>query len=228
MDRLQLAKQEGFVGVEILNPYGISAEKLAQVSQRQNCPVYLINTFFDPNTKHWGSAADELNIDRFQSEMNQAVRYAEILGATFIHVLSGTNGSLDTLLQNLCWACSTFPKQTFLIEPICRNDIENYIMSDFDDALKVIKSVNLPNLGLQFDTYHTSRMGLNVIKTFDECLRHIRHVQISGNPNRTEPDQGIIDHFSFFNHVDASAYDGLIGAEYKPNTGSFDWLAKAR
>jgi hydroxypyruvate isomerase len=227
-ERFELAKAAGFVGAEILLPYDANPNQLAQASKVNNCPVTLINTFFDPTLGNWGCGANPNETQNFKKQISQSAQYARALNADFIHVMSGNQGSIDTFIQNLAWACDAFPNQTFLIEPINTFDIPNYVLNDFDTALKTIETLGRANLGLQFDTYHTSRMGLDVTSTYDKCLPYIRHIQISGNPNRTEPDMGEFDHFGFFKHVDASGYAGLIGAEYKPASKSFDWLTKAR
>ncbi len=232
MDRFQLARDTGFQGVEILTPYSFDAHELALAATSANCPIHLINAPFGPE---WGHGADPNNRDTFRTEIGHAVNYATILQAKHIHVLSGIKGDLKTLRENLIWATSTYPNQSFLIEPINTFDIPDYKLNNFDDAIEILRAVNAPNLGLQFDTYHASRMTkmsatcpTDVLRMSHVCLPWIKHIQVSGNPGRSEPDQGVFDHVEFFRKLDVWGYDGMVGAEYKPTSGSFDWLAKAR
>ena len=227
LDRFQLARDVGFQGVEIQNPYDHDLLKLALAAKNAKCRVYLINA---PFGAEWGNGANPTATDTFRNEITQAVCHARALEARFVHILSGTNGDLETLCENLKWASRTFPSQTFLIEPINTFDIPNYKLNNFEQALQILNHIKAPNLGLQFDTYHTSRIvnSANIMPVFNTCLPWIKHIQISGNPNRTEPDQGIVDHAAFFAAVDASNYDGLIGAEYHPASHDFKWMDLAR
>lgn len=232
LDRFQIARDIGFEGVEILRPYNHDASELRDAAKAADCPVHLINAPFGPE---WGNGANPAAQEIFHTEIEHAVSYAKILNARHIHILSGVQGNLETLRTNLKWASTKYPDQSFLIEPINTLDIPNYKLNSFDDAIKILRGINAPNLGLQFDTYHASRMQelsaachTNVIQMSQACLPWIKHIQVSGNPNRTEPDQGRINHADFFSKIDAAGYDGLIGAEYTPASGSFDWLAKAR
>ena len=227
LDRFQVARDHGFNGVEILNPYETIPAALAQAAQSADCPIQLINT---PFGGEWGHCADPDNETAFRNDLTRAITYATALNVSHIHVMSGINGDLETLVQNLIWATQTYPNQSFLIEPINTFDIPDYKLNNFDDALTILERINAPNLGLQFDTYHASRIAhtANILPIFETCKPWIKHIQISGNPNRTEPDQGIVDHAEFFSHIDAWDYTGMIGAEYRPATNQFDWMKLSR
>jgi hydroxypyruvate isomerase len=227
LDRFQLARDVGFNGVEILKPYDHNLPQLAQAAKLAKCRVYLINA---PFGAEWGNGANPAAQDTFRTEITKAVSYARALEARYIHIMSGTQGNLETLSENLKWASRTFPSQSFLIEPINAIDIPNYKLNNFEDAISILQHINAPNLGLQFDTYHASRIlnAGDVLPTAQKCYPWIKHVQISGNPNRTEPDLGIVDHAGFFKQIDAWGYSGLIGAEYHPQTNHFDWMNQSR
>jgi hydroxypyruvate isomerase len=224
-DRFAMARDHGFVGVEILTPYDCAVDVLAGAAR--DCPVHLINT---PFGDEWGRGADPDARTAFRDDIALAVKYADALNAQHIHVMAGVNGDLETFAANLKWATETYPLQSFVIEPINTHDIPNYKLHDFDDAVAILQGIGAPNLGLQFDTYHASRIAnsANIHPLFERYLPWIKHIQISGNPNRTEPDQGIVDHTAFFACVDASKYNGVIGAEYRPDTDNFKWMNLAR
>lgn len=227
LDRFQLARDNGFEGVEILKPFDHDLRQLTQAAKNAKCRVYLINA---PFGSEWGNGANPAAENIFRNEITQAVTYARALDARYIHILSGTQGNLNTLCKNLKWASRTFPSQSFLIEPINTLDIPNYKLNNFDDAISILEHIHAPNLGLQFDTYHASRIlnSGDILPTAQKCYPWIKHIQISGNPNRTEPDLGIVDHAEFFTQIDAWGYDGMIGAEYRPLTNHFDWMNQSR
>lgn len=223
LERFKIARDHGFVGVEILNPYETVPTALAKATKHADCPIQLINTPFGDD---WGHGANPENRGAFRDDLTRAITFATALSVSHIHIMSGTNGDLQSLTQNLIWATQTYPDQSFLIEPINNFDIQNYKLNNFDDALAILEHINAPNLGLQFDTYHASRIAqtADILPIFEHCLPWIKHIQVSGNPNRTEPSQGIVDHTAFFAAVDASGYDGLIGAEYRPASQDFKWM----
>ena len=225
LDRFKIARDHGFIGTEILTPYSVDATQLANAAL--DCPVHLINTSFGPE---WGRGADPQNRPAFRDDITLAVKYADAMNTPYVHILSGVFGDLETLTQNLIWAVQTYPNQSFLIEPINTFDIPNYKLNNFDDAITILNQINAPNLGLQFDTYHASRIlnAGDILPTARKCYPWIKHIQISGNPNRTEPNLGIVDHTDFFKHIDAWGYTGLIGAEYRPQTNRFDWMESPR
>lgn len=224
LDQFRIAQKHGFCGVEILNPYETQASEITRASQDTDCPIHLINV---PFGAEWGRGADPHQTLAFQDDIKRATDYARQTNARHIHVMAGVNGDVETLTQNLIWATQTYPEQSFLIEPINTLDIPEYKLNSFTDAIAIMEHINAPNLGLQFDTYHASRIinSADILPIFHACLPWIKHIQISGNPNRTEPDRGIVDHAAFFAAVDASNYDGLIGAEYRPASHDFKWMA---
>ena len=60
-------------------------------------------------------------------------------------------------------------------------------------------------------------------------FRSIAHIQIAGNPNRTEPDRGEINYAFLFELIERLGYGGWIGAEYKPaatTEAGLGWLKK--
>ena len=53
-------------------------------------------------------------------------------------------------------ACEAAARESIeiVIEPINGRDIPGYLMNDFHLAARLIRELNLPNFGLQFDIYH--------------------------------------------------------------------------
>ena len=50
------------------------------------------------------------------------------------------------------------------------------------------------------------------------------HVQVADIPGRHEPGSGEINHPFLFDHLDRLGYQGWIGCEYRPRTGTLDGL----
>ena len=118
----------------------------------------------------------------------------------------------------LAWATHRAPHASLTIEPKNTVDLPGYFLDSFDLALRVIKAVGAPNLGLQFDAYQAHMITGDVLATWEKHCHRVHHIQIAGAPGRHEPREGDIDYPAFFRAVDASRYPGWVAAEYTPRT----------
>ncbi|WBU65432.1 hydroxypyruvate isomerase family protein [Paracoccus aerodenitrificans] len=222
LQRFAAAKRVGFKGVEILYPYDMPLRELRQAARRSGLEIVLINCP-PPN---WaggprGFAAVPEAKERFRNDFETTLRTAEELSARHIHVMAGKSSgksAMDCFVENLKWATERAPHASLTIEPMSQTDMPGYFLSDFDTAVEVIKRVDAPNLGLQFDAYQVHMITGNVVGTWRRYMRYVRHIQIAGAPDRHEPRDCDIDYRDFFRAVDASDYPGWVAAEYKPRT----------
>lgn len=234
-DRFSAAKESGFEGVEILYPYDISADILRKLADRAGLEIVLINTP-PPN---WAggdrgfAAIPELQ-ELFRRDFDRALRFSHILHARQICILAGTAAGAEArscFVENLIWATRRAPHASLLIEPLNQQDKPGYFLSDFEMAAEILAEVAAPNLGLLFDSYHAQMITGDMFATWQRHAGQIRHIQISGYPDRQEPDRGEIDHTTFFRALDESGYRGWIGAEYTPRhltENGLGWLTNAR
>src|SRR3546814_11171877 len=89
-------------------------------------------------------------------------------------------------------------------------------------AEALICELGLPNVRLQFDTYHRRACGLGIIDGVKHLLPIIGHIQVSSPPDRGEPDAHDI---AFLSRLDALGYKGVVGCEYVPRNGTMEGLA---
>lgn len=228
LDRFAAAKSAGFHAVEILFPYDIAAREILHAIRNANQELILINTP-PPN---WaggdrGFAAIPGGQDRFRYDFKRALRYAEVLGAQMIHIMSGVASgpeAHDTFVANLTWATQHAPKQRLTIEPINQIDMPGYFLNDFDLCADILKTVAAPNLALQFDAYHAHMISGDALAMWKTHGHHAGHVQIAGAPGRAEPDRGTLDYPTFFEQLAKDHYDGWVSAEYHPTSTTHDGL----
>lgn len=220
LERPAAARDAGFSAVEILFPYDEPGHLIRDALECAGLPLILINTP-PPN---WtggdrGFAAIPGGEDRFRHDFRRALRYAQVLGATHIHVMAGVAQgpeARDTFVRNLIWASETAPEQPLTIEPINPHDIPGYFLNDFDLAAEILDTVGAPNLALQFDAYHAHRITGDVLATWSQHGHRAAHVQVAGYPGRHEPIGGEIDYSAFFAALDAKGYAGYVSGEYTP------------
>ena len=232
LDRFDAAAEAGFQAVEVLFPYDVPAPDTQKALWRNGLQLVLLNA---PGPNYTGGARGfAATIDgqaRFDYDMRRAVRYAQALGASVIHVMSGDGeGAVarTTLIDNLKRATETLPQGICLtLEPLNPKAMPGYFMSSYDLAADVIEAVGAPNLGLQFDSYHAHEITGDAVGTFNAMSPLIHHIQIGDAPGRTPPGTGQVDFPALFAAIDASDYAGWVSAEYTPSgrtENGLDWM----
>lgn len=216
--RFGAARQAGFEAVEVLFPYDDPVPDMLDMLGRNRLTLALINC---PPPNYTGGARGFAAVEgsRFQQDFRHAARYAKVLGAQHLHIMSGVaegDAAREVLIQNLRWAAAEAPEQSLTIEPINTDDMPGYFLSDFDLAYDVVREVDAPNLRLQFDAYHAQKITGDVLGTWAKCRDLVAHVQVAQTPDRSEPDQGDIDYPAFFAQLDADGYQGWVSGEYRP------------
>ena len=184
-----------------------------------------------------GFAGHPRHVARFRDSVEPALEFAVSVGCRRINALAGKRDSEfesseqdALLLTNLRWAADAAAAYgvDVMIEPL--NVAENgaCLISTAASASELIHSVGRPNLRLQHDVYHSSRMGEDPTAVFERHLENIGHIQIADDPGRGAPGTGDLGFDRLFRAVAASRYDGFVGLEYSASEGdtgrSLSWL----
>jgi len=230
--RFAAARRAGFDGVEILFPYDLPCEDLVAAAGAAGLEFVLLNTP-PPN---WaggprGFAAKPDNEALFRADFDRALRLADTLKVRHVHVMAGRAkgaAARATLVGNLKWAAARAPHLSLTIEPINASDNPGYYLNSFDLAAEILAEVDAPNLGLQFDAYQAQMIHGQILTLWERFAPITRHVQVAGCPGRHEPSVGVIDFSSFYRALEASNYDGWIGAEYTPQSSTESGVAWLR
>jgi 2-dehydrotetronate isomerase len=162
-------------------------------------------------------------------------------GTLQLHVLAGVPDPEDeraavvaTYVRNLQWVADEAASfgARIMIEPLNDRDMPGYALATLAQAAEVLREVSRPNVGLQFDLYHSQIMGGDLTQRLRQFGPLIRHVQIAGAPLRNEPDRGEINLQQVMRALAETGYDGWISAEYRP-TGhdtrdSLEWMPIVR
>ena len=81
------------------------------------------------------------------------------------------------------------------------------------DVIKLVKSVNKPNLKMNFDIYHAQIGEGNLIELLQEALPIIGEIQVADVPGRKEPGTGEINYPMIAKALREMNYVGVIGME---------------
>ncbi|MFE0136049.1 hydroxypyruvate isomerase family protein, partial [Streptomyces sp. NPDC059037] len=174
----------------------------------------------------------------FRSGFDRALAYAVALGCGQVHVMAGLRPAdaapaqlaehRAAYLDNLTWAAqrATAVDVDVLIEPINGRDMPGYFLHRQAEAHAIVREVGAPNLKVQLDLYHCQIVEGDLTTTLRRDLPtgRVAHLQIAGVPDRHEPDQGELDIQYLFDVVDELGFEGWIGCEYRPRSGTSEGL----
>jgi len=231
IQRFAAAKEAGFDAVEVLFPYDVPVQDVVRELTIHELDMALINC---PPPNYTGGAPGWAAVpgSRFQNDFRRALRYAQALKVTHLHVMAGeTEGDKDIaqhcFVENLRWAADQAPDQSITIEPLNPDDKPGYFLNDFNLARDVILAVDRPNVRLQYDTYHAQIIHGNAAQVWSDFKDIAVHVQVGQTPARGEPDKGEIDFPALFTMIRADGYTGFISGEYNPKvttSAGLSWL----
>lgn len=229
--RFDAAARAGFRGVECLFPYDWPLPRLAGLLREAG----LEQALFNGPPGDWaggerGLASLPGREAEFRDGLRRALDYAQGLGCSRLHVMAGRHGDPATYVANLRWAAEQAAPAgvRILIEPINDRDMPGYFLTTTAQARAVMAEVAHGNLWLQYDLYHAQIMEGDLTRTIDENLPRIGHIQVSSVPGRHEPDGGEVNLPFLFDHIDKAGYDGWVGCEYRPRSGTLEGLGWAR
>lgn len=234
MDRFEAAARAGFRGVEFLFPYAFHADQIADKLNAFQLDLVLHNL----PAGNWeagerGIACHPDRVSEFREGVDEAIRYAKVLGVKQLNCLVGKvpqgadpDTVYKTTVNNLKYAADMLQenKIRLLVEPINSFDIPGFYLTHTQQAIDLIKDTGSSNIYLQYDIYHMQRMEGELANTIKANLDIIKHIQLADNPGRFEPGTGEINYRYLFRMLDEAGYDGWIGCEYKPRAGTVEGL----
>ena len=229
-ERFAAAGAAGFSAVEIQFPYALPKQQIRAELERHGLQLVLHNL----PAGNWeagerGIACDPARVAEFRAGVASALDYASTLACPRLNCLAGKlpagvsfAEARSTLLENLRYAAKALQAEgkTLLLEPINSHDIPGFLIDGSQLGFDLIAECAMPNLLLQYDVYHMTRMGEPVAATLTHHLGQIGHIQIADVPGRGEPGSGTIDFVTLFAQLARQGYGGFIGCEYIPQDGT--------
>ncbi len=228
LERFQAAKDAGFDNVEIQFPYEHSAEDFNQAAKIAGTDIVLINVpVGDLMQGGAGLACVPGKEQEFQHALELCLDVADVLKPRCINVLAGRcldetqrQQHIDTFYSNLYLSCEHMSKHGFktVFEAVNTFDMTGFLIHNCQQMQETLSAVNHPNLSMQFDVYHMSRMSEDVCERILALGNNIGHIQIADNPGRGEPGSGAINYSAVFEAIEESLFQGFTGAEYFPTS----------
>ena len=231
LDRFAAAARDGFKAVEFLFPYAFESREIGARLEANGLRQVLFNAPpGDWDGGERGLACLPGREAEFRAGIARALDYAAVLECPRIHVMAGLLPAgveraalYPGYIGNLRWAALQAASQgvDVLIEPINLRDMPGFFLNRQDHAHQVIEDVGAPNLKVQMDLYHCQIVEGDLAMKLRHYLPtgNVGHIQIAGVPQRHEPDLGELNYPYLFSLLDALAYTGWVGCEYRPQAG---------
>ena len=239
LDRIDAAARAGFATIEFAWGYDIPLPRLVARCRDAGVAFSLINT--PPgytSAGDFGLGAVPGREAEMREGVELALLYAEALSVPRIHVVAGNvPPGIDralmrkTYIANLKWAEKRAAERGIglLIEPLNSRDRPNFFLQNCAQAIDIIEEVNRPGLKLQLDFYHYWLTEGDPFDRLADLLPWAGHIQISGVPNRQEPDEtSELDYGRLLPELDRLGYQGFIGCEYAPRGDTVAGLGWAK
>jgi hydroxypyruvate isomerase len=237
LDRFQAAARVGFKAVEFQFPYDHPAQDIASRLKENGLELCLFNgPPGDFAAGERGLAALPGRGAEFRASIETALDYARTMGCRKLHVMAGVppaerRQEAETVyIANLRHAAERAAAEgvTVLLEPLNSRDFPGYFLTRSDQALAIIDRVGRDNVKLQFDFYHLQIMEGDLAEHLRRLMGRFAHIQMAGVPGRHEPDVGEINYPYLLGLVDEVGWDGWVGCEYRPKSGTLEGLGWAK
>lgn len=234
-ERFRAAAGAGFSRVERLFVHDLDPLRIKELLEKLSLELVL----FDPYPGDWEAGERGLlALPGRESELREtvlaAISTAGMLGVRRLNVLSGIlpegldrRQGQETAVSNLTELSGAAQSEgiTLMVEPINDHDWPGYAIPTMADALAVVRTVDHPNVALQFDAYHVATGGDDILACLEESIESIRHVQIADVPGRHQPGTGTLPLGHFLTRLDELGYGGAVGLEYIPAGDTAEALA---
>jgi hydroxypyruvate isomerase len=240
LERFAAVRAAGFDAVEMWWPRGADLDAVAAAITDAGVDVALMNLDGgDLEAGQRGLLADPRRDQQVSESITVGLAFAQRIGARRVNALVGLavddeppGDQLQRVAANLRRIADAAAARGIrvLIEAI--NTIENgpYLVATTADADQLRRTVDRPNVRLQYDAYHMQRMEGNLTATVERYLAVIDHIQIADCPGRNQPGTGEIAYPFLLGRLATLGYDGYVGLEYRAatsdTTGSFAWLPR--
>lgn len=228
VERFKAAKHAGFGAIEYGFPYDTPVEALRAAKEAQALDITVINVPAGDLAKGGpGLAAMPGLEDAFKRAIDVMLPYAEALRPGAVNVLAGyppmdlfsRRQCLEVLAINAAYTAEALAPLGIraVIEAINIRDRAGFLCSTTAQSLEAVALAAHPNLGIEYDIYHMSIMGEDVVAEIGRHKDLIGNIQFADDPGRHEPGSGRLDFASIFAGVDRAGWTGYLAAEYLPS-----------
>ncbi|UXI22850.1 hypothetical protein NH340_JMT08794 [Sarcoptes scabiei] len=224
-------KDYHFESIEAQDPYKNSIEEWEKLYAREDSDTFPEFTLIN-SVNLIEKYVDRIpNEEEFENDLETLAKYCAVLKVRKVHlilfkILNDSNG-IEIAKQYLRKGAEFLNTYNIvcLIEPL--STVPNYYLRSYDQALSLVRELNVSNLKIMFDLFHCQKLHGNLCHYMDLLKNHIGHVQVSQVPYRDCPlNEGELQYSYLFKKL-STIYDDYIGLEYFNSANdSLDWITE--
>jgi len=173
-----------------------------------------------------GNASNSEDHKEWLSHGKEMLNFAKKIDCSKGIILSGLtqdNLTLSQISDNLITAFGSAAQMAeeagvvLVIEPLnSLVDHSGYYLDKTDEAVRIIREINSPNLQLLYDVYHMQIMEGNILDFIEKNIDIIGHFHSAGVPGRAELFDTEVNYPIILKKLDELKYSGCFGLEYFP------------
>ena len=223
--KLELARQQGFKAIEILNWAHLDLQRLRGEIDRTGVAVSAI-LFHASDPAQQALIANTHGIvhadakDAFVTAIRETIAAAQVLGCTNIVVTTGNEiagvARAEQHAQVVAALKAAAPLAEaaniqLVLEPL--NILVNhmgYFLTTTAESVAVIEEVGSPMVKVLYDVYHQQITEGNLINNIRANIRHIGHIHVGDVPGRKQPGTGEINYKNVFKAIRDTGYTGFV------------------
>jgi len=221
LDRFRAAADAGFKSVEFWSHSDPTRDmqEVAKLCQLLELNIIQFTGWQGP------SLASPQNHAAFVDAMEKAIEISYLLDAPMFTVVghqtlntmthSESIGNLTKALEGVAPMLEKSGK-TLILEPFNPVDHEGHFLNGSADALSICRSIDSPNVKINWDLYHMQLSEGNLIENIKLGIDQIGYIQVADVPERNEPGTGEINYNFIFEQLKNLNYKGFIGLECWP------------
>lgn len=227
LDQIDALADHGFAGVQdlFLKLRSLS-EQAAMADHMARRGLRLSSFGGDP--MHWNqpfwSVEDEAGRDALAAGVAASCALADRFGGAGAVCVAGLDparsraAQIAAMTENLKRLGETAARSrlSLLVEPIAESRIPGLLLDRLEDALAMVRAVDMPSVRLLFDTGHVAMMGHDVPTALAACAEEIGLIQFADIPDRVDPGLGRLDWTAILRQIAAQRYRGVIELEFEP------------
>ena len=240
LDRIKIAKEQGFDAVEFWN---WDNKDMPAIKKSAGSAGIEIATF---QSNRGGTLINPTHRESFISGIQESLNMAINMDTKKMFILTDELGDdrsvkfqfpdlseaekFQSVMDGLKEIAPLAEKAgvTLVLEPLNNMvDHAGYWLKNSDVGFDMIRKVNSSNIRLLFDIYHQQISEGNIIERLTGNLDVIEHVHVADVPGRHEPGTGEINYAVVLNKLREAGYDKFVGLEFEPTGSSKEAAAAA-
>lgn len=235
--RIAAAAAAGFGLVECAYPYDHDLPRLRRAAREAGVTWWMVNLPAGERQRgERGLACRPERATAFRASVDAGLRAAETLGIRRLTCMVGRGEPHEdrsvlwqVAVERLHWAAERLAERglELQVEALNQVDAPGFLIHRPDDALALAEAVGLPNVRVQFDSYHALRTDSDVLSALRAAAPRLGHVHLADMPDRAVPGAGTLPVADVLALLDDLGYAGGVGLEYAveaPDASAFAWL----